>query len=244
MSYDRSLVAEKHRSMWHCYCVDWRDFLVFLCLFLTKINLYPSVVLFSFPSLESWGSSFYLGQNLVWGSHLTKTHSFLWVVFPYSQNCERFQSCWWLFLSSVITPLLSCEAFCLGGSPDCTVSLSQSSVSCLLATHCVWDMFFSLRVLFLVFCLYSWFSHPLPLWLLCSLTFLLSRRHRHLPVSLQLLRWDCVSQCGTGVLGLSQWKGGHCVSAPLLQSALPCLSGEVHKALRAPRACLFCRNDI
>lgn len=176
---------------------------MFLCLFLTKINLYPSVVLFSFPSLESWGSSFYLGQNLVWGSHLTKTHSFLWVIFPYSQNCERFQSCWWLFLSSVITPLLSCEAFCLGGSPDCTVSLSQSSVSCLLATHCVWDMFFSLRVLFLVFCLYSWFSHPLPLWLLCSLTFLLSRRHRHLPVSLQLLRWDCASQCGAGVLGLS-----------------------------------------
>lgn len=128
-------------------------------------------------------------------SYYLNTYSFFvhWFIFLLIRIMRCFKNVYDFFKFS-ITEISLCHVkpFCLGGSPKLRcLSVTNFGLPCLLYIVCE-TRSFVLGYFFWFFCLYSWFSPLLPLWLLYSLTFLLSRRH-HLPVSLQLLRWACLA---------------------------------------------------
>lgn len=142
------------------------------------------------------------------------------------------------FLSSVITTLLSCEAFCLGGSPNWhCLSVTKLSLLPACYTPCVGHVLQSQGVIF----------GFLSVQLIFTPATTVAAVQSDIPVVSSSPSPSCQSAAAQVRLSVpvwcwrsgSQWRDGHCI----LQSALLCLSGEIHKTLRTSRACLFCRND-
>lgn len=83
-----------------------------------------------------------MGQNLVWGFHITKIHFLFWALIYFSthQNHELFQNVYaffFFFEFSIRNFSLSRKTFCLGDNPKLhCLSVTNFSLSCLLYIVC------------------------------------------------------------------------------------------------------------